>query len=80
MNILESSLTTIFRNTDEAEPYVPQFYTADEREESEDEKEAEEEVFVPEEAIWDLSSRWEILLFKDFNFVPGQTRTVQSRR
>ena len=37
---------------------MPQFYTADESEKAEDEKmEAEEEVFVPEGAIWDLSSR-----------------------
>jgi len=41
----------------EAEPYVPQFFTADENEEAEKEKEAEEEVFVPDGAIWDLSSR-----------------------
>jgi len=41
----------------EAEPYVPQFFTADESEEGENEKEAEEEVVVPEGAIWDLSSR-----------------------
>merc|ERR1711970_1345650 len=46
------------KRSHEAEPYVPQFYTADESEEAEDEKkEAEEEVFVPEGAIWDLSSR-----------------------
>jgi len=41
----------------EAEPYVPQFFTADESEEAENDKEAEEEVFVPDGAIWDLSSR-----------------------
>merc|ERR1711936_448062 len=41
----------------EAEPYVPQFYTADESEEVEgDGNEAEEEVSVPEGAIWDFSS------------------------
>merc|ERR1711970_1613832 len=46
------------KRSHEAEPYVPQFYTADESEEAEeDEKEVEEEVFVPEGAIWDLSSR-----------------------
>jgi len=46
------------KRSHEAEPYVPQFYTADESEEAENEKkEAEEEVFVPEGAIWDLSSR-----------------------
>ena len=44
----------------EAEPYVPQFYTADENEEIEDDdRETGEEVSVPEGAIWDLSSRWE---------------------
>ena len=35
---------------------MPQFFTADESEEAENE--AEEEVVVPEGAIWDLSSRW----------------------
>merc|ERR1711971_461237 len=43
----------------EAEQYVPQFYTADESEEVEgnDEEAKEEEVVVPEGAIWGLSSR-----------------------
>merc|ERR1719391_1656659 len=42
----------------EAEPYVPQFYTTDESLEAGNEKETvEEEVLVPEGAIWDLSSR-----------------------
>merc|ERR1719220_2409426 len=41
----------------EAEPYVPQFFTADESGEAENDKETEEEVFVPDGAIWDLSSR-----------------------
>lgn len=45
------------RNYDEAEPYVPQFYTANESEEGGDDREAEEEVDVPESAIWDLSAR-----------------------
>ena len=52
-------LATFFRSY-EAEPYVPQFYTADESEEVEgDGNETEEEVSVPEGAIWDLSSRWD---------------------
>merc|ERR1719447_88366 len=38
----------------EAEPYVPQFYTGHEPGMM---KEEEEEVVVPEGAIWDLSSR-----------------------
>ena len=37
---------------------MPQFFTADESEEAENEPEAEEEMFVPDGAIWDLSSRW----------------------
>jgi len=47
------------KRSNEAEPYVPQFYTADESEEVEgnDEEAKEEEVSVPEGAIWDLSSR-----------------------
>merc|ERR1711971_1473820 len=47
------------KRSNEAEPYVPQFYTADESEEVEgnDEETEEEEVSVPEGAIWDLSSR-----------------------
>ena len=55
----------MFRNY-EAEPYVPQFFTADESEEGENEKEAEEEVVVPEGAIWDLSSRWKQKHFQAF--------------
>ena len=45
----------------EAEPYVPQFYTAGREPgmvEEEDKEEKEEEVVVPEGAIWDLSSRF----------------------
>merc|ERR1719391_805055 len=46
------------KRSHEAEPYVPQFYTANESLEAGNEKEVvEEEVFVPEGAIWDLSSR-----------------------
>ena len=37
---------------------MPQFFTADESELAENENETEEEVVVPEGAIWDLSSRW----------------------
>ena len=37
---------------------MPQFYTANESEEGGDDREAEEEVDVPESAIWDLSARW----------------------
>ena len=65
---------------------MPQFYTANESLEAGNEKETvEEEVLVPEGAIWDLSSRWnqKHLLSKDFHvvhFLAGQTRTAQSRR
>ena len=42
----------------EAEPYVPQFYTAGREPGMVEEEEKEEEVVVPEGAIWDLSSRF----------------------
>ena len=50
---------------------MPQFYTANESEEGGDDREAEEEVDVPENAIWDLSARWnkKYLLFPSDDFL-----------
>lgn len=63
---------------------MPQFYTANESEEGGDDREAEEEVDVPESAIWDLSARWNKKYLPAhlmiFLLSPGQTKTVQSKR